>query len=296
MLLRVYYLYEKSPKKCRELDEIVASLKQCINQSDLPGIGNRPLCGCGTRFVCHKVTALKRIIDCYGVYLTHLVSLTEDPTKKAADKQKLKGYILKWRDCKLLLGCAMFHDLLNPASILSKVLQCDELSIIDAIECILKTTWEMEQLRAANFENLPTVNKVLSRLCHNDGITYQSSELIQYEQGIAYLKYHKNGFADSIAACLKERVKLNNPGVLNDAIILLFTQGWQRSQGVDFADTALHSAVAHFTVPLQNAHVDVFLVEEEWKDMVGYAKQYLNIVEEDYPTVHMVEVVQCCIQ
>ena len=43
----------------------------------------------------------------------------------------------------------MFHDLLNPASILSKVLQCDELSIIDSIECILKTTREMEQLRAS---------------------------------------------------------------------------------------------------------------------------------------------------
>ena len=57
---------------------------------------------------------------------------------------------------------------------------------IDAIECILQTTWEMEQLRAANFENLPTVNKVLSRLCHSDGITYQSSKLIQNEQGIAY--------------------------------------------------------------------------------------------------------------
>ena len=81
-------------------------------------------------------------------------------------------------------------------------------------------------------------------------------------------------------------MKLNNREVLNnDAVILLFTQGWQRLQGVDFADTALHSAIAHFTVPLQNARVDVFLVDEEWKDMVGFAKQYLSIVEEDYPTI-----------
>ena len=77
-------------------------------------------------------------------------------------------------------------------------------------------------------------------------------------------------------------MKLNNPGVLNDAVILLFTQGRQRSHGVDFADTALRNAI---TAPFQNAHVDVFFVEEEWKDMVGYAKQYLNIVEKDYPTI-----------
>ena len=28
-LLRIYYLYEKAPKKCRELDRIVEELKEC---------------------------------------------------------------------------------------------------------------------------------------------------------------------------------------------------------------------------------------------------------------------------
>ena len=36
MLLRIYYLYEKAPKKCRELDEIVDELKHCLEPSDLP--------------------------------------------------------------------------------------------------------------------------------------------------------------------------------------------------------------------------------------------------------------------
>ena len=31
MLLKLYYLYEKSPKKCRELTEVVSDLKECIN-------------------------------------------------------------------------------------------------------------------------------------------------------------------------------------------------------------------------------------------------------------------------
>ena len=35
-----------------------------------------------------------------------------------------------------------------------------------------------------------------------------------------------------------------------------------------------------FSVPLENAGVDTSLVCEEWKDMLEYAKQYLNLVQE----------------
>ena len=63
---RIYYIYEKSPKKCHELN-IVAELKQCLEPGDLPAEGgNRPLRACGTRFVAHKVAALERIIERFG--------------------------------------------------------------------------------------------------------------------------------------------------------------------------------------------------------------------------------------
>ena len=76
MLLRVYYLYEKSPKKCRELDDVVAELKTCFESSVVPDEGgNRPLCACGTRFVSHKVAALGRLVNRYGAYVNHLTAL-----------------------------------------------------------------------------------------------------------------------------------------------------------------------------------------------------------------------------
>ena len=71
--------------------------------------GIQPIWACGTRFIAHKVSAINRLIERYGAYLSHLTSLTEDPTVKAVDKQKIKGYILKWRRCKMLLGCALFE-------------------------------------------------------------------------------------------------------------------------------------------------------------------------------------------
>ena len=47
MLLRLYYLYEKSPKKCRELDDIVTELKACLDSDDFSHKGGlRPLRAC----------------------------------------------------------------------------------------------------------------------------------------------------------------------------------------------------------------------------------------------------------
>ena len=105
----------------------------------MPTKGNRPLRACGTRFVAHKVAALGRLIDRYGAYLAHLTALIEDPRVKSVDKEKLRGYVRKWRDTKMLLGCALFHDVLKPCAVLCKVLQEDEVCVVGAIESLLKT-------------------------------------------------------------------------------------------------------------------------------------------------------------
>ena len=98
----MYYLYEKSPKKCRPLQDVVESLKASFGEAQVPEGGPRPLRAHGTRFVSHKIEALGRMIDRYGVYMNHLVSLTEDRTVKATDKQKLKGYIKLWKNANVL--------------------------------------------------------------------------------------------------------------------------------------------------------------------------------------------------
>ena len=36
LLLRLYYIYEKSPKKCRELEDIVSELKAWLEPTETP--------------------------------------------------------------------------------------------------------------------------------------------------------------------------------------------------------------------------------------------------------------------
>ena len=48
---------------------------------------------------------------------------------------------------------------------------------------------------------------------------------------------------------------------------------------------ALDSLSTRFKVPLEKAEVDYSLLQEEWDDMVDYARRYLNLVQEEYQVV-----------
>ncbi len=70
LLLRLYYLYEKSPKRCRELSDLMDDLKEVYKLPEEGG--SRPLRAHGSRWISYKRKALQRFVDRYGVYLKHL--------------------------------------------------------------------------------------------------------------------------------------------------------------------------------------------------------------------------------
>ena len=73
--------------------------------------------------------------------------------------------------------------------------------------------------------------------------------------------------------------------MLTHAIFLLSAHGWERSESPSFGYAALDAVTQRFSVPLETSTVDISLVQEEWDDMVEYAKQFLNLVQEDYKIV-----------
>ena len=46
------------------------------------------------------------------------------------DRDKLKCFYTKWMDAKYLSGCAVFVDVFTPCTILSKVMQNDDLDAL----------------------------------------------------------------------------------------------------------------------------------------------------------------------
>ena len=137
MLLKLYYLYEKSPKKCRELEEVISDLKGCICFDDS---GVKPVRASGSRWVSHKLSAMRRILSKYRAYTSHLIALSQDPSVKRVDRAKLHGYCSRWTEAKYLLGCAVFIDVLTPCAIFSQVMQCDEIDILAALSSLLRTS------------------------------------------------------------------------------------------------------------------------------------------------------------
>ncbi len=127
MLLKLYYLYEKSPQKCHQLEDIINDWKECLAFDDF---GTRPVRASVFRWIAHKWNAMKRILSKYGAYISHLAALCQDNTLKSIDRVKMKGYYDQWIDGKYLLGCALFVDLYSPVVILSKLMQKDYLDII----------------------------------------------------------------------------------------------------------------------------------------------------------------------
>ena len=143
MLLRLYYLYEKSAKKCRELSDLIDDLRGVF---EFPEGGNIPVRAHGSRWISYKRKALQRVVDRYGAYLNHLAALVEDKSIKSTDRQRLKGYLLKWREARILVGSALYVDILKPASLLSLTLQSDDIDIVQGIKHILKSHSTLQKL------------------------------------------------------------------------------------------------------------------------------------------------------
>ena len=161
MMLRLYYLYEKSPKRCCELADIVEDFRKVFEFSEG---GNLPVRAQGSRWVSFKRKALQCIINCYGAYTSHLSALTEDKTVKAVDRQRLKGYVSRWMDGQVLLGCALYVDILQAPSFLSLTLQNDGLDIVQGIQHILKSHQSLKKLSSQDPLHWSTVKLLRKRI------------------------------------------------------------------------------------------------------------------------------------
>ena len=130
MPTRLYYLYEKLPRRCRELESVITELKQYFEFDD---DGVRPVRASGSRWISHKLNAMKRVVSKYGTYTAHLSALSCDSSVNPSDRARLTGYLRKWTDAKNFLGCAFFVDLLSPCAIFSKTMQSGNLDILGVL-------------------------------------------------------------------------------------------------------------------------------------------------------------------
>ena len=179
MLLRLYYLYSKSPKKLRELTDVVSDLKEVF---EFPEGGDAPIRSQGSRWISHKRQALQRITDRYGAYVAHLTTLSNDSSINSTDRARLKGYLLKWQEGKILIGCALYVDVLKAPSLLSKALQGEKLDVVLCLQSILKAKKSLKCLTDLDPLQWPTLKLVQNRL--TNGNEYQGATLKHFSEAM----------------------------------------------------------------------------------------------------------------
>lgn len=301
MLLRLYSLYSKSPKKFRELTDVVSNLKEVFEFCEG---GDAPIRSQGTRWISHKRQALQRIIDRYGAYINHLTTLAEDSSISSADRARLKGYLLKWQHGKILIGCALYVDALKGPSILSKVLQAEKLDIVLGLQSILKSKKSLKSLTNLDPVQWPTVKIVRNRLENEN--EYQGATLKHCNETM--LKSCKDqALADvrRLEEKMRERLEWSDVKLLRAILIFLDTQTWRpvvaaaRESGESASDSedspedkslseilsAVEIIATTFREPLEASGTNVLQLQDETAEVVEYARNYLSIESEDYHKV-----------
>ena len=101
MLLKLYSIYSKSPKKTQELYDIIIGLKEVFEFSKA---GDTPV---RAQWITHKRKAMQQVVDRFGAYVNHLTTLSVDTSISSTDRARLQGYLRKWQHLSILIGCAL---------------------------------------------------------------------------------------------------------------------------------------------------------------------------------------------
>ena len=93
-----------------------------------------------------------------------LTTLIQDTSVRAGDRDRLKGYIHKWKEPKILVGCATYIEALKPVSLLSLMLQSEGADILMSIENTLKSVKSLKSLSQKDSSEWPTTKLVKTRI------------------------------------------------------------------------------------------------------------------------------------
>ena len=145
--------------------DIIIDLKEIF---EFPKGGDTPVRDQGTIWITHKRKAMQRVIDRLGAYVNHLTTLSVDTSISSTDRAHLKGYLCKWQHSSILIGYALYVDVLKSPSLLNLNLQKENLDIVMALQHILRSVKHLKALPESPPEEWPTAKFVLSKIASKE--------------------------------------------------------------------------------------------------------------------------------
>ena len=187
----------------------------------------------GTRWLSHKLGAMKMCLDKWGIYIQHLESLAEDKPYKPKDRKKMKGYLRKWKKTEIPFMLALFIDMLEIPSILSRFFQADIIDPVYAFRCLSKAKERFDLFDSKEFDKLPRVKDLLRQITvnENDERVYQNIVFSNYEAAKQRILEKKASLSEKVRKCITVRLEeeSNSKGIFQYVPQLLNTEGWLRT-------------------------------------------------------------------
>jgi hypothetical protein len=262
MLQDLYYVYEKSPKRLRNLRELAEVLDDEVH---------KPERSHGTRWLAHKARACNTLLKSYNVIVTHIEQLA---TENGKDKSRFKAYHKKLTSLKFVAYLLLFEATLQPLSQLSLSLQG---SVVDLVFAKTQLDHFYVQTDLLTRNELPDIKSVLNSKEYK-GIKLQ-------DQGQAE-SISNHFFADcpviieKLVSCVRQRFDDLESEFISAVCNILQTQLWPSEPEVlkDFGMTEIETLTLSFQSLLQLNKIDIDKIKTEFTlfKMV-YSKQLSHL-------------------
>lgn len=184
-------------------------------------------------------------------------------TSPEIQKQKLKGFLARWKDARFPMFASIFVDVIGPLRVLSLGLQGNDNDPVKALRRIKEFHWTMVKLQAttfgtANFDTFTENCKTIDE--HGNQRSYQDVVLSHYSRALSGAAEQRREWVDAIVQCLGDRfTDLQEAPVYRHLCPILDTQSWPGGQDnlITHGDESIVQITIHFAKLLKQNDCDL---------------------------------------
>lgn len=240
LLTKIYYLYRQSPKRLRELREFSDIYEKSVLK---PSKTN------GTRWIGHKFNAMNIFLKNYGIFITHLESLSQTDSQ-ALKRSEIEGFVKKWQNAKFPLHMAMYLDVLTPLKVLSISMQQEKHDPVYMLRNVKEFNWSMEKLQLlvensfdGTSKKLTNYTKFLSSVEQKNGkFVYQDVQLKGFEASKGAIETSFRDMIKKVSSSVDGQfADLKEHPIYDNLIPVLDIETWPEDEDslFDYGDTCI---------------------------------------------------------
>ena len=96
--------------------------------------------------------------------MQNLANLAEDNCYPVKERNKFAGWYKKWTETHIPLMTCLSLEVLQPAKLLSKTFQNENVGMVDVITYITQMKKQLKRIERKDFQSLPTVHHFLNNV------------------------------------------------------------------------------------------------------------------------------------